>query len=154
MSLKQKTTHPSPPKSPSLESESPAATSYRSSRWLGFLFVVVGTLLLLLSARDALAGTGDSEVLRGSEVGERLSGFGGVDEIQGLSGNDFLSGGGGRDDLYGGPGQDLMLGGAGDDFIEAKDGSTDYIDCGPGEDTVSVDAEDHVSANCEIIYSD
>jgi Ca2+-binding RTX toxin-like protein len=143
MSLKHKTVHSNLPKLPSLESEN-LATSYRSPRRLGFIFVVVGTLLLLLSAGDALAGTG---------TGERLSGFGGADEIQGLSGNDFLSGGGGRDDLYGGPGQDLMLGGAGDDFIEAKDGNTDYIDCGSGRDTVSVDAEDRVSANCETIYS-
>jgi hypothetical protein len=41
--------------------------------------------------------------------------------------------------------------GAADDTIKARDGETDTISCGPGEDTVEADAQDVVAADCEHI---
>jgi len=125
-------------------------------RRAGLLVVAVGLLLLSLAAGDALAGAelggrGD-DALRGSGQADRLAGFGGEDGIWGLGGDDGLSGGGGEDKLYGGPGRDELLGGAGDDFLEAKDGGRDYVDCGPGHDSASVDPEDLVSRTCETVY--
>ncbi len=94
----------------------------RGLRWAGVLVAAVGILLLCLAAGDALAG------------------------------DDALYGGAGDDEIYGGPGEDDVLGGAGDDFIEAKDGSTDRVGCGPGTDSVSVDRGDLVYPDCESVY--
>ena len=132
----------------------PAGKGLRQS---GLLVVVVGLLLLSLAARGALAGAelggrGD-DALRGSALDDRLAGFGGEDGIWGFAGDDGLSGGGGADEIYGGPGRDALLGGAGDDFLETKDGERDYVDCGPGDDTVSVDMQDRVSRTCETVYA-
>lgn len=123
----------------------------------GLLVVAVGAVLLGLAADDALAGAvlgGDGDdSLHGSGRGETLVGFGGGDEAWGLGGDDALSGGAGNDELYGGPGNDALLGGAGDDFVEARDGERDYVWCGPGDDTVSVDSVDRVTRNCETLYA-
>ena len=131
--------------------------SGKGLRQSGFLVVVVGLLLLSLAAGDALAGAElggrGHDVLRGSDLDDRLAGFGGEDGIWGMEGDDGLSGGGGADELYGGPGRDTLLGGAGDDFLETKDGERDYVDCGPGEDAASVDMQDRVSRTCESIYA-
>jgi hypothetical protein len=122
----------------------------------GLLIVLAGVILLILAADDALAGVviggGGDDSLRGSGRGESLVGFGGGDETWGLAGDDALSAGGGDDELYGGTGHDALLGGAGDDFVEARDGERDYVWCGPGDDTVSVDPVDHVARNCETLY--
>jgi Ca2+-binding RTX toxin-like protein len=57
-----------------------------------------------------------------------------------------LNGGGGADHLTGGPDQD-------DDTINARDGSEDTIDCGPGNDTVLVDTQEDGVFDCEnVIY--
>lgn len=154
MSLKQKTVSPALPE-PRLEAEE-ARAAERSTRWLGFALVVIGVVLISLATTDALAGTGDgsdtSDTLRGSEFSERLDGYAGDDLINGFAGDDALTGGDGADEVYGGPGRDLLFGGAGDDFIEAKDGETDYVDCGPGDDVASVDDGDRVSPGCETVY--
>jgi Ca2+-binding RTX toxin-like protein len=122
----------------------------------GLLVVMAGTILIILAADDALAGVviggGDDDSLRGSGAGESLVGFGGGDETWGLAGDDALSSGGDDDALYGGTGHDALLGSAGDDFVEARDGERDYVWCGPGDDTVSVDPVDRVARNCETLY--
>lgn len=128
----------------------------RGLRWTGALVAAVGVLMLCLAAGDALAGVeiggrGDN-VLRGSAGADRLAGFDGGDTLHGAAGDDTLYGGAGDDEIYGGPGEDNVLGGAGDDFIEAKDGTTDRVGCGPGTDSVSVDREDMVYADCEAVY--
>jgi Ca2+-binding RTX toxin-like protein len=114
----------------------------------GLLVVVAGAVLLGLAADDALAGAvlggGGDDSLHGSGRGETLVGFGGGDEAWGLGGDDALSGGAGND---------ALLGGAGDDFVEARDGERDYVWCGPGDDTVSVDPVDRVTRNCETLYA-
>jgi len=33
----------------------------------------------------------------------------------------------------------------------AADGLRDFIDCGPGEDTVTADSRDRIKRNCEIV---
>ncbi len=140
---------------PRYRTESPPAG--KGLRQLGVLVVGVGLLLLALAAGDALAGTdlggrGD-DALRGSDLDDRLAGFGGEDRMWGLAGKDGLSGGIGDDELYGGQDRDVLLGGTGDDFLETKDGERDYVDCGPGDDAVSVDMKDRVSRTCETIYA-
>lgn len=152
MSLKQKTVSPALPE-PRPETEE-ARPDRKSVSWLGFALVVIGVVLISLAATDAFATTGDaSDTLRGSGSADRLDGRAGDDIINGFAGDDVLSGGEGSDEVYGGPGRDLMFGGAGDDFVEAKDGGTDYIDCGAGDDVASVDgAGDRVSPSCETVY--
>lgn len=134
----------------------PPSTHQRGSRLVGYLLVAVGTLLLVLTAGQALAGTAtggwNEGVLRGTAGEDRLSGLGGDDEVWGLAGTDLLSGRGGDDELYGGSGGDVIVGGAGDDFIEARDGTRDYVECGAGADVASVDAQDLVAPACELVY--
>lgn len=152
MSLKQETR--AAPVGPALRGKPRLAV--RGVQRAGLLVVLAGTVLLILAADDALAGAvlGGSadDSLKGSGGGETLVGFGAEDEIRGLGGDDALSGGGGGDELYGGAGHDALLGGAGDDFVEARDGGRDYVWCGPGADTASVDPADRVARNCETLY--
>lgn len=55
----------------------------------------------------------------------------------------------GDDDLIGGPGSDQISGASGDDVVSARDNTKDHIDCGTGDDHVTVDAIDVVASNCE-----
>jgi len=137
-------------------SQEEAYSAEKGSRRSGFLLVVVGALLLALAVEDARAdvvlGGGSGDMLRGTDGSERLAGFGGKDDLGGFVGDDEIYGGGGDDEIYGGPGRDALLGGAGDDFIEAKDGERDYLECGSGNDVVSVDLADRVARDCETLY--
>ena len=126
-------------------------------RWSGVLVAVIGALLLLLAAGDALAGVelgrGGDDTLRGSARNDRLAGINGEDTLHGATGDDTLYGGAGRDEIYGGGGKDDVLAGAGHDFVEAKDGAVDRVSCGPGNDSISVDRKDMVSSDCESVYA-
>ena len=53
------------------------------------------------------------------------------------------------DRITGGAGTDTMLGGAGDDKLWARDGESDTIACGTGNDQVSADPLDQISGDCE-----
>ncbi|MEP7010729.1 MAG: hypothetical protein ABJC13_10430 [Acidobacteriota bacterium] len=86
-------------------------------------------------------GSGD-DVLLGGEERDTLDGELGNDTIDGKGGNDILQGGAGDDHLTGGPGVDSFNGAAGRDTIDAKDGAAERVDCGIGNDTVTVDAAD------------
>jgi len=44
---------------------------------------------------------------------------------------------------------DTIQGGDGNDRISEVDGAVDRVDCGPGNDVVFADADDHVAASCE-----
>ena len=61
-----------------------------------------------------------------------------------------LRGSFGADTLDGARGGDLLDGRFGDDTIRARDGFVDRIQCGPGDDTAIVDADDLVD-NCETV---
>ena len=128
----------------------------RGLRWAGAPVAAVGILLLCLAAGDALAGVelggGGDNILRGSSGADSLAGFNGGDTLHGAAGDDALYAGAGDDEIYGGPGEDSVLGGAGNDFVEAKDGATDRVGCGPGRDSVSIDRGDMVAPDCELVY--
>jgi hypothetical protein len=87
----------------------------------------------------------------------RLSGDGGANRVVGTVGGDRIDGGAGRDRLVGeggedcidgGPGRDRISGGDDDDVIRSRDGSTDVVVCGEGEDVVVADPKD-VLRSCE-----
>ncbi|UUY05701.1 hypothetical protein LRS13_09325 [Svornostia abyssi] len=98
----------------------------------------------------------------GNGGNDKLTSFDHADEVDGGAGDDQLAGGYGDDTVTGGPGRDQIHGDApssacnyiqcrlpfGNDTIYAQDGEVDSIDCGIGNDTAYVDANDVVSG-CE-----
>jgi Ca2+-binding RTX toxin-like protein len=106
--------------------------------------VVLGGL-----AGDVLTGEDGANTLVGGAGADQLNGLGGDDNLNGGTGADVLAGGSGDEIITGGPKPDKISGGSGDDVINAKDSSKDTIDCGTGNDHVTVDAIDVVSSNCE-----
>ena len=122
---------------------------------------------------DLVVAYGGDDLVYGGPGQDALYGKGGDDTIRGEAGPDYLSGEWGRNTMHGGDGQDIIAGdygedriygGEGDDTIEAgsvyrasvsePDGFRDYIDCGPGTDTVSYETGvDRVDGNCEYKYA-
>lgn len=102
--------------------------------------VVASILAWTLGTGTALAAT-----LIGTEGPDRIIGSSRVDWIDGREGNDRIYGGGGEDRIQGGPGNDVIR--ANDDW------SRDYVDCGPGFDTVTTTvaplSSRDVYKNCE-----
>lgn len=97
---------------------------------------------------DRLSGDAGIDTLRGGPGADHLTGGSGDDRLEGGAGADVLSGGSGRDVLLGGPGAGHLLGGAGDDRLDSANGVRDVVDCGPGQDRVTADAQD-VLRGCE-----
>jgi Ca2+-binding RTX toxin-like protein len=66
-------------------------------------------------------------------------------------GKDSVYGGSGADNLIGQGGLDHFYGGSGADLVQSKDipAVQDFVNCGPGTDTVSADTADIVNDNCE-----
>ena len=62
---------------------------------------------------NTLLGGGGADTLFGDDGGDRLYGNDDADSAYGGTGNDFLDGGGGTDLLFGGDGNDRLYGGAG-----------------------------------------
>ena len=81
----------------------------------------------------------DIEVVRGDAAPNALLGTNADNRLDGGGGNDVLTGLGGRD---------FILGDAGDDRVEVRDGITDTVDCGFGNDSARADRVD-VLRNCE-----
>jgi Ca2+-binding RTX toxin-like protein len=103
-----------------------------------------------------MVGTPSSDTLYGLNGSDYIIGMRGADEIYGGRGRDELQGDfrspWGDDYIVGGLGQDAIWGYGGDDRIEAADGQKDWIDCGAGEDMVSVDKGlDFLHPGCEIV---
>jgi Ca2+-binding RTX toxin-like protein len=98
-----------------------------------------------------LPGGTPGSITDGTPFGDVIHGTPGPDWIYGRAGDDCLYGGRGDDRLYGGPGHDRIWGGSGDDRIYARDGTRDWIDCGPGRDTVWADPVDIVR-HCEVVH--
>lgn len=95
--------------------------------------------LLVFAAGAALAAT-----YVGTDRPDSISGSASDDLIRGLGGGDRLYGGFGSDRIYGGTGRDLIYAG-GDQRI-------DFVDCGPGHDTVTLGfsgTDRDVYRNCE-----
>ncbi|MEX1296537.1 MAG: calcium-binding protein [Candidatus Limnocylindrales bacterium] len=113
--------------------------------------------------RDRMSGRGGDDTLSGWGARDQISGGAGADAIHGGAGGDVLVGGwgddvirgaDGRDELVGGPGRDRLLGGDHNDVIKAQGGDADFIDCGDGDDTAYVDAEDTVTGCEKVIVQD
>ena len=120
-------------------------------------------LLVALLATGALAknirGTNGPDVLHGTKKGDTIRALKGADKVFGRGkadvlranrGADFVHGGNGADRIYGGLGRDHLYGDAGNDHIFAKDGTKDFVYCGPGHDRAVVDAKDKVK-RCEVV---
>jgi Ca2+-binding RTX toxin-like protein len=113
---------------------------------------------------DVLLGGPGSEILDGGENRDVVKGGADSDGLHGGAGKDIIYGGGssrpfGADDMYGGGGDDTMYGSSGidhaygetdnsstgiegDDTIDVADRDAgDFVDCGPGTDTVYVDTK-------------
>jgi len=112
---------------------------------------------------DLIDGGRAGDRLEGGAGDDRMLGDAGPDGLYGGPGNDHVDGGAsadrvegneGNDELIGGSAPDILLGGDGDDQIRAADDSIDIVDCGPGYDTVYVEA-DAPSRNqltdCEVV---
>lgn len=87
--------------------------------------------------------------LDGGDGNDRLSGTRVADVLRGGPGDDVFDGNAGDDVLDLGPGADTVSDVSGDDRIEARDGTIDHVDCGPGTDTGYFDAVDD-ARNCEL----
>jgi len=108
--------------------------------------------------RDILSGGTGADLLFGGAAADKLTGGSGRDLLVGSTGRDKLSGGLGNDRLIGGPGRDYIelgggkdvaYGGTGDDVINAATaGPAQFVDCGPGFDTLRLNGNDR-SRNCE-----
>lgn len=124
---------------------------------------------------DRLAGGDGMNVLRGGPGNDELLGGGGADLLEGENGDDvlfgdgrdaaasggapdgadYLSGAAGNDALDGGEGVDGYGGGEGDDRIQARGPALSYaphdedLACDGGADTVLIDWNDGVGADCE-----
>jgi dipeptidyl aminopeptidase/acylaminoacyl peptidase len=76
------------------------------------------------------------------------------DIVIGGAGSDIVCGGGGDDHMQGGPGADILRGGDGADILDARDGSPDIVDGGPGVDRVWVDRGDRTIDVEDAIYAE
>ena len=107
---------------------------------------------------DQLWGDDGDDILRGGAGNDQLMGGAGHDRLYGDAGNDKLWGGVGNDWLYGGDGNDDLMGEDGDDWLNGQagvdrhwggngndviisiDGALgEYVEGGPGADTLWVD---------------
>jgi Ca2+-binding RTX toxin-like protein len=133
------------------------------------LTLMTAATMLALTGGIALAavleGNNGDNRLFGTERADEIRGFGGDDFIRSLGGGDTVTGGSGDDTIYGGDGRDRLFGGNGFDQISAGDGndyvsvigddSGDFVNCGPGKDSVDVmfgqpHGPKDVYKNCEI----
>lgn len=94
---------------------------------------------------DAIAGTGDADILDGGDGADSIRGYSGDDTIRGLDGDDFVYGDDGNDDVngnlgndrvHGGPGNDFVRGGQGDDAVYGQEGDDWHVNGNIGNDTV------------------
>ena len=92
-------------------------------------------------ARIPPRGSGNESLTAAGTV-ESDGNSGGFNNLRGGKGNDKIK-------APAGHGYNDIFGEDGDDVIDAKNGAPDYIDCGPGKDTVSYDVALDGIANCE-----
>jgi hypothetical protein len=109
---------------------------------------------------DRLLGNAAADRLFGGPGRDRMIGGGGNDGLGGRGGNDRLSGGKGPDRLNGGDGNDRLNagggtnrlnGGGGNDRLNAQNGKQDKVRCGAGQDRATVDPDDTVAGDCEVV---
>ncbi len=128
------------------------------------------------AGNDRIGANGLDNVIVGLAGDDQIDGAGGSNGICGGPGNDIINGGDGKDEIAGdgvsagaictdGNGSDQISGGPGNDNIwhgdevgplsTPSDGHKDFIDCGPGEDTIFINTSvDHdVASNCEHVHA-
>src|SRR5438046_829613 len=108
------------------------------------LLGLIAALALSVGAATVFADHGSDD-----PPNHDMSGGAGDDDMNGNAGSDDITGDAGNDDITGGKGNDVLAGNRGRDTIHARDGRTDRINCGKGEDTVKADDKDKVASNCE-----
>ena len=111
--------------------------------------LLAGTGILAVAEAKVLRGTDRDDRLEGTRRADDISGRKGDDRLFGKHGRDFLVGGSGKDRVDGGSAFDELRGGAGNDVIDARDGSPDLIDCGPGFDRAIVGVIEDGVFDCE-----
>ncbi|MDQ3720202.1 MAG: hypothetical protein M3350_05385 [Actinomycetota bacterium] len=84
-------------------------------------------------------GSGASETIRGTTLGDRLVGLSGNDRLLGRQADDCLFGGGGRDRLSGAQGEDRLRGESGNDTLAGSSGR-DRLSGGSGNDKLRGDS--------------
>ncbi len=87
------------------------------SSWLNFY----------LNDRVQIVGTGNNDLLVGTEVAEQLVGREGNDLLDGAGGDDLLDGSWGNDTLLGGSGNDQLDGSFGNDSLNGGAGGDTYL---------------------------
>jgi hypothetical protein len=98
---------------------------------------------------DEVDGGGGTDYVYGEGDADKVHGGFGDDVLIGGNGNDVLWGDAGGDYLKGGPGADRFLAGYGNDLIDSRDGRTEHVYCGYGDDRVEADLRDIVGTDCE-----
>lgn len=115
----------------------------------------VDDLMYGLGGNDNIFGHFGNDYMDGGPGNDYLLGDEDYDYPDTYHGDDTLYGGSGDDDLRGAFGNDMIYGGDGNDFIFAYDRlavttGADFVDCGPGEDTVHYDKGVDKLRRCEI----
>lgn len=96
------------------------------------------------------AGAGDDTLIGGGGA-DTLIGTGGNDTLTAGSGNTRLIAASGNVTMIGGSGHDIYQGGPGNDTIRARNGVTDNVSCGDGNDSVVADPADTTTSDCEVV---
>ncbi len=81
-------------------------------------------------------GSGNDDILEGSEGADTINAHGGDDTVYGFAGNDTINGHGGNDTLYGGEGDDTLKGMNGNDTLYGEAGN-DSLDGGNDDDRLT-----------------
>src|SRR2546423_1053001 len=105
------------------------------------------TILGLLAAVALSVGAATVVAHHGGDQGQQPAGTTAC-TTPGAGGNNGDNGDS-NDKLVGGSGRDILSGGRGRDRINSRDGKTDRVSCGRGNDTVKADRKDKVAHNCE-----
>ncbi|MBC7460692.1 MAG: hypothetical protein H7287_04960, partial [Thermoleophilia bacterium] len=102
---------------------------------------------------DVITSGGSFDFIYGGGGNDIIYGGADSDYLSGGSGNDYILGAGGDDEINGGSGTDNVDGGGGADLIRVRDGASDSIQCGAGNDVARVDAGevDRAKRSCETV---
>lgn len=122
---------------------------------LGFLLLVVGSLVSMMAAANSVPATSadrDTESITANDLKPAACSSLNLTNVtsssSGTSSNDLILGGGGSDTIDGGGGSDCIVGGGGDDVLSGGDGD-DVLIGGSGTDTCSGDAGTDSFDSCE-----
>ena len=145
-------TMPTPDLPPTLPTIPDCSTAGKQSGTSGpdnLIGTAIGDLLEGAAGPDKVVGGDGPDCLFGQGGNDQLDGQNGNDVIRGGDGSDVVLGGEGDDTVSGGRGRDRFSGGNGNDSMRSVDGDSDRVNCGPGQDSATVNPRDRVSGSCE-----